>query len=221
MFPQVLSRMVQTLVRTERSHTALRALLETLYKHADSLVASAPERPAHACAAGCAWCCYLPVDVTVPEALGIVLALRTSLTAEQLHEFQQRLAARVEQLRTLTFVEHTRARIPCILLHNNTCTVYPYRPLACRAWLSTSARRCETVFHGDPHTMLPPLDMETYSAVWSSARVLQDSLQRHRLEQSTYELHSVLWQLLQTPEPLASWLQGVSPDSTPGAFGTP
>lgn len=218
MLRALLSRLVHTLRRSTTPELSLQTLLETLYSQTGTIIDNSPQRPHHACTAGCAWCCYLPVDMTVPEALGIVFFLRTSVAAEHLQAFQQRLAARVERLKTLTFAEHSRAHIPCILLHNNTCIAYPYRPLACRAWLSTSAQRCETVYHGDPLTMLPPLDMETYSAVWGAGSALQASLQQHHLENTTYEFHSLLYQLLQTPDPITPWLQGHTPEGTRGAF---
>lgn len=33
---------------------------------------------------------------------------------------------------------------PCPLLHEGACSIYPFRPLQCRAWTSTSAAACAT-----------------------------------------------------------------------------
>ena len=107
------------------------------------------------------------------------------------------------------------------MLVDGQCSVYACRPFACRAWNSTSAARCETIFtHGDPVTMLPPLDMPTYEAVWEVAHGVTDGLRQSRLAGTSYELHSILQRVLATPEAAQRWAQGeeVFAGCTVGAF---
>src|SRR5262249_56239434 len=112
-----------------------------------------------------------------------------------------RIAAHADQISGLSYEEHAQARIPCALLVDGRCSVYPCRPFACRAWNSTSAARCETIFtHGNPVTMLPPLDMHTYEAIWDVARGVTEGLRQSRLDGNSSDLHTTLPRILPTPD---------------------
>ncbi len=184
------------------------AILDETFQHARTRVEQSAERAHHACAAGCAFCCYLPVDVTVLEALALVAYLQQTLPPDALQRLRERIATTAAKIHGLSYEDHTLAKIPCALLQNGACVAYAKRPLACRAWTSTSKQRCEAIFqHGDPVSMLPPLDMQAYEAVWDLARGLVDGLKRARLDPYTYELHSILLRVLDTPDAMARWLR--------------
>jgi hypothetical protein len=162
----------------------------------------------------------MPVDITALEALSIAAYLQTILTPKELLTIRQRLAATAAHVHGLSFEAQAQAKRPCALLVDDRCLVYPQRPLACRAWTSTSRRRCEEIFHGDPITMLPPLDLGVYEAVWSVARGVADGVKQARLDGQTYELHSILHRVFETPNAAQRWLQGepVFAACTGGAF---
>jgi Fe-S-cluster containining protein len=183
-------------------------MVETVAQQASAQVEQSAQRARHACTAGCTFCCHLPVDVTVPEALSIAAYVQQSLSPATLAALHARIAATAMQINRLSYEDHTQAKIPCALLMDGRCLVYSQRPLACRAWNSTSKERCEHIFrHGDPLTMLPPLDMPAYEAVWKLAQDMMDDLKQARLDSHTYELHSILLRVLETPEAAARWLQ--------------
>lgn len=210
----------QALLRHCRTPQTVFAIMESAAQHANALVAQASQRTTHACAAGCDFCCHMPVDITALEALSIAAYLQTTLTPEALTVLRQRLAATAARVQGLSFEAQAQAKQPCALLVDGRCAVYPQRPLACRAWTSTSRRRCEEIFHGDPLTMLPPLDLDLYAAVWSVARGVADGVKQARLDGQTYELHSILHRILTTPEAAQRWLQGdaIFATCTGGAF---
>jgi len=202
-------RATQTLLRRERSAPTLFRLITHAFDAATAAVQQLPERATLACAAGCCFCCYHPVDITPPEAFAIAAYLRTALPPAASAATYARIAAQAERIRGLSFAEHAQARLPCALLVDGRCSVYACRPFACRAWNSTSAARCETIFtHGDPVTMIPPLDMPTYEAVWEVARGVTEGLRQSRLAGTSYELHSILQRVLATPEAAQRWAQG-------------
>lgn len=214
-------RATQALLRHARSVPTMFRLIEHAFQQTTAVVERLPERATLACAPGCAFCCYHPVDITPPEAFAIATYLRTSLTPAARDAASAGITAQAERISGLSYEEHAQARLPCALLVDGQCSVYPYRPFACRAWNSTSAARCETIFtHGNPVTMLPPLDMRTYEAVWDVARGVTDSLQQSRLDGKSYELHSILQRVLATPEAAQRWAQGedVFAGCTVGAF---
>lgn len=202
-------RTTQALLRHEHSVQTTFRIIAYAFQQTTAVVEQLPERAALACASGCAFCCYHPVDITPPEAFAIVADLRTTLTPAAAAAVYTRIAAHAERISGLSYEEHAQARIPCALLVDGRCSVYPCRPFACRAWNSTSAARCETIFtHGNPVTMLPPLDMPTYEAVWDVAHGVTDALQQRRLDGKSYELHSSLQRVLTTPEAAQRWAQG-------------
>jgi hypothetical protein len=202
-------RTTQQTLRQDRALPTLTHLLTQLFDHTTTVVAQLSERTRLACAAGCAFCCYHPVDITPPEAFVIVAYLQTTLPAAAREATYGRIAAQAERIRGLSYEEHAQKRLPCALLVDGQCTVYPCRPFACRAWNSTSATRCETIFtHGNPITMLPPLDMPTYEAVWDTAYGMIEGLQQCRLDAQAYELHSIVQRVWDTPEAAPRWAQG-------------
>jgi Fe-S-cluster containining protein len=91
------------------------------------------------CGPGCGNCCSLAVNTTLPEAL----AIAGRLAAGQ----QAHLAAAVERIirharksgDTRSFLAgYRRVTGPCPFLDaQGYCTIYPHRPLACRALLAT------------------------------------------------------------------------------------
>jgi hypothetical protein len=214
-------RTTQAMLRHDRSVPTMFRLIEHAFQQTTAVVEQLPERVPLACASGCAFCCYHPVDITPPEACAIAAYLQQTLTPAAGAAARARIAAQADRISRLSYEEHAQARIPCALLVDGRCSVYPCRPFACRAWNSTSAARCETIFtHGNPVTMLPPLDMRTYEAVWDVARGVTDSLQQRRLDRKSYELHSILQRVLATPEAAQRWVQGedVFAGCTVGAF---
>jgi hypothetical protein len=201
-------RATQTMLRRERSVQTLFRLIEHAFQQTTAVVERLPERATLACAPGCAFCCYHPVDVTPPEAFAIVAYLQTTLTSTAYNATYARIAAHADRIHGLSYEEHAQARIPCALLVDGRCSVYPCRPFACRAWNSTAAADCETIFtQGNPVTMIPPLDMRTYEAVWDVARGVTDGLKQSRLDGKSYELHSILQRVLETPEAAQQWTQ--------------
>jgi Fe-S-cluster containining protein len=159
--------------------------------------------------------------MTAPEALRMVDYLRQTRSPQAFAAIHARLAATAGKIAGLSYEDHSQARIPCALLINDICAVYLHRPLACRAWLSTSREGCENIFeHGDPVSMLPPLDMQAYEAVWQVAHGMTDGLKQARFDSNTYELHSILLRAIEVPAAVQHWLQhdDVFVGCTIGAF---
>jgi hypothetical protein len=196
------------LLTTRSTPETVFAMVDEVAQHASTQVERSAERAMHACTTGCTFCCHLPVDVTVPEALCLAVYLRQTLSPEALVTLRERIAATAAKIHSLSYEDHTQARIPCALLLDGSCMAYAKRPFACRAWNSTSRDCCEAIFqHGDPITMLPPLDMLAYAAVWELAQGLMDRLKQARLDCHTYELHSILLRVLEIPDVAERWLQ--------------
>ena len=94
-----------------------------------------------ACRRGCAFCCYVEVDVTPLEAM--------------------RLARRATKLGGGS--EEGR-RAPCPLLVDGACSQYERRPFACRAVFSPDARRCEAGYRAVEAVSIPSLEWPRHLA---------------------------------------------------------
>jgi Putative zinc- or iron-chelating domain len=94
-----------------------------------------------ACRRGCAFCCYVDVDVTPLEAI--------------------RLARRAVDAAPASL--ETR-RAPCPLLVDGACSQYERRPLACRAVFSPDARRCEAGYLSEDAVSVPSLEWPRHLA---------------------------------------------------------
>lgn len=97
------------------------------------------------CGAGCRTCCFQTVHVTEIEAFLIAWHLAAHLPAAALAALQDKVARAGTRVRGLNPAQRLAARVPCPLLDLRTglCTVYPLRPLACRAFHSERRSVCE------------------------------------------------------------------------------
>jgi Fe-S-cluster containining protein len=108
----------------------------------DQARAALPPPQAIACEAGCAWCCHLPVGVTLAELAALVEEIARWPDADAFRAQVRQIAA------------SRGDRQPCPLLdENKQCRAYSVRPLACRGLNSFSARRCESHFFAGRGTL--------------------------------------------------------------------
>jgi Fe-S-cluster containining protein len=160
-----------------------------------------------ACRAGCAWCCSLFVSATAPEILQIADYLRATYSADDLAALRERLVQRVKQLQGKTAEQRSAARLPCVLLMNNRCSVYPVRPLACGSWTSTDAKRCEESWrHRWAKTITAnQMQLWLYGGVMLG---LSEGLAASGLASEQLDLTAALRIALDTPDAAARWLAG-------------
>lgn len=113
-----------------------------------------------ACASGCAWCCHLRVETSIPELLVIYRELLTGSTPEGIASLKKRTreAARLGDLRDEDlWYQH---KLPCPFLDNNkVCLIYPVRPFACRAHHSMDAELCQKGYEEGRRLMIPSLPL--------------------------------------------------------------
>ncbi len=91
------------------------------------------------CRPGCAGCCFLAVHATFPEAAAIAGQLsqkQTTQLSTYIRRLKQALSATSDLKNYLK--SHRQSVGPCPFLDvKNKCSIYPIRPLSCRALLST------------------------------------------------------------------------------------
>ena len=97
-----------------------------------------------ACQARCDSCCYNQVELTPPEALLIGHHIAQQFSQAEKDLLLAHVARIMEIIKALGPAKTAARRheIPCPLLLNKTCSVYPARPLVCRAMHGLDRERC-------------------------------------------------------------------------------
>src|SRR5215470_19075674 len=98
-------QVTQAMLRRNRSVQTTLRLIEHAMHQTTAAVEQLPERAPLACAPGCAFCCYHPVDITPPEAFAIAAYLRTALTPAASEATYARIAAHAARISGLSYEE--------------------------------------------------------------------------------------------------------------------
>jgi Fe-S-cluster containining protein len=166
-----------------------------------------PPEAASACKEGCAWCCHKVVGTSVPEVLRIVTHLQQTLSAGELQSVRERVARLHEQRNALQVKTRGHTSIPCALLVDNRCSVYPVRPLTCRGFNSSEARQCERSLDPRTRAIVP-----AYAPQQRLATLVLDGmragLHESRLSGALLELTGALHVALTSPNAFEQWLAG-------------
>ena len=116
----------------------------------------AREKRPLACHAGCGACCHQPIPLTLAELLAIKSFLR-------LAGMRQPLASSAKERGE----DKGKTSSTCMFLHEDSCSIYPVRPFACRRYLVFN-RPCVM---GEDAASSRPQDM-----LISSQKILFDAL---------------------------------------------
>lgn len=208
------SQRLQTRALLQNSRTPLQVI--QIAEHAGTLAEQAieqairqsPPRRPFTCREGCAWCCHKTVGTSAPEVIRIAAFLRERLSTEQWEALRERIRQRDEQRRTLLHHDPwAAARLPCALLVDNRCSVYPVRPLTCRGYNSSDARRCELVVKSHQ-----PVEVPVYGPQQRLATMVLDGLRaglaESKLQGDLLELTAALRIALTVPDAFDQWLAG-------------
>jgi len=163
-----------------------------------------------ACEAGCSYCCHAQVKVTPLEAL-VVFAW-----VEKLFPQAQRtlLKKRIDNNRQLTEgvnLEHrvkVKDQTPCIFLEKGVCSVYPVRPLICRAWTSYSHDVCKDAFMSGDHTAEIESSGPSNFVYSLGRKTIGQICETHGLESKSLELPLAMAHCYEHADQSNRWIQG-------------
>jgi Fe-S-cluster containining protein len=157
---------IEATTRIPRDHLRIADLLPILYSFDDAVIgigASAANLREEriSCRAGCGACCRQLVPISEPEAYYLA-ELIDSMPAERQSVIRERFRETLEALERHGLLNELRKssalkepdrirvgeaylqlRLPCPLLEDELCSIYPYRPMSCREYLVASpAENC-------------------------------------------------------------------------------
>ena len=178
----------------------------------DGLIAAseadaAPSNDGIACSRGCCFCCHMRVVVTAPEILRIAAFFEHTYSVEEREALARRVATTDEQTRGMSDEARGEARLPCPLLVANECSVYPVRPLDCRAYNSRSVAACRDAFESYADWDVP-VDAEHQSFYKSVQAGLLQAMARSGRPASLLELTAALRVILEDPDAILRWCAG-------------
>jgi Fe-S-cluster containining protein len=158
-----------------------------------------PSKAQHACAPGCSFCCYLPVDVLAPEAFRIAAHLKQTRSPEQLGAVVYRLGA---------YSQDDFGTRPCVFLTDGRCSIYEVRPMVCRAYNSLSRERCEAYYHDASVDLRGTKDRVAGRLAEAMEDGVVAGLGVLGLDAQWYELPSAVLRALDTTDGPARWARG-------------
>ena len=188
--------------------------LKTHYRLIDSLLDAFRNRVTASgsqidCRRGCSWCCYQQVLVNPAEMLLITDYIGRNFNDKMKKAILQRAIEKDEKVKSLPAEEALQQKIPCPLLLDGTCSIYPVRPMACRIYLSSSLDSCLREFH---HPEKPDTYPRLFDFPLHAGRMMNSGMIHYLSERgvTVYEnrLEKILRLLLEKPEKTDNWLTG-------------
>jgi len=138
--------------KLDASH--LKTAIAELYSSIDTLLEAFLQRAAEDgtpadCKKGCAWCCHQEVFAVSHEFLYLNDYVKQHLSAENRKYILEKAREKVKLTMNLSVEEQMKIRAACPFLESGSCIAYEARPMACRIYLSASARSCK-IEHDQP-----------------------------------------------------------------------
>jgi Fe-S-cluster containining protein len=186
-------------LRASRQEAVVFGLIRQVHDDMTAAIDALPSKAQHACAPGCDFCCYLPVDVLAPEAFRIAAHLQQTRSPEELATLVYQLGAQGP---------HDFGLRPCVFLAHGRCSIYEVRPMVCRGYNSLSKERCEA-YHRDASVDLKGTKDRVAGRM---AEAMEDGvvagLEALGLDGQWYELPSAVLRALESTDGLARWARG-------------
>lgn len=162
-----------------------------------------------ACVKGCDLCCQLRVMTTPVEVLGLADYIRRTLAADAFAALKARIAEAASRLHVLPPHHVLRTNLPCPLLVDGTCSMYPARPLNCRAYHSRDPRACQASFaHPEDLSLTHPQSTLIARANEGVQQGFVDALHGMAADIPQYELVTVLEEAFADPEARTRFARG-------------
>jgi Fe-S-cluster containining protein len=158
-----------------------------------------PSKAQHACAPGCFFCCYLPVDVLALEAFHIAVHLKQTRSPGELAEVVYRLGAHSQ---------HGLGTRPCVFLVDGRCSIYEVRPMVCRGYNSLSKERCEAYHDDASFDLRGTKDRVAGRLAEAMEEGVIAGLNALGLDAQWYELPSAVLRALETTDGPVRWARG-------------
>lgn len=195
--------------RVKKRELTVSEIANNARKNLQVISDQSPERSFRACAEGCALCCSVPTECSIPEAISIASAIRDKPIGEQ-EVIMGKLRANTTLIKTMSVEQHKKSIVQCALLDKeNKCSVYDSRPLACVGFTSKSLSVCQKAYENPGDQSIEMLqDSTLYTAKSEISAGMMLAAKSKQLCASSYELQSVVLLAMEQPKLINQWLNG-------------
>jgi Fe-S-cluster containining protein len=200
-----LGHLLRDCLTSKAANPASRAA-ELVHRVFEASLAQTPAKLEIACRKGCGFCCHTWVSATAPELFLIAKHLGRQPAGDRLSPaaVRERAAANTG----LDIAARFGAKLPCVFLADNACSIYAVRPTVCRQATSTTLATCIDEYEGrgfDGEIMVS----KVYLDHARNCRLpLLAALAAVQLPNVSYELSAGISRVLETPDAEALWLDG-------------
>jgi Fe-S-cluster containining protein len=162
-----------------------------------------------ACCAGCHYCCHVKVDIQPREIFLIADFIRSRFSIAKQADVLNKAQENWKKIEPMTSEQHFNAGLPCPLLDEGKCSVYPVRPSSCRKAHSLRAEPCKKFLEN-------PESNENFAETVSSVKIATSctyvgtstAFEPAGYDSQPYDLNAALTQALQNPSSERRWRDG-------------
>jgi Fe-S-cluster containining protein len=198
----------------ELSGSSILFLTRKLYSEINDLLDSfiarcSVEKRRVDCRQGCSFCCHQAVLIVPHEAFYMDRYVSESLS----EDVRLRIFTRIREKDSITsrmkVQEFLHYKSPCPFLEEDSCTVHPARPMACRIYLSEDRESCEYEYrHPSDTDYFPGL----YEFPLLAGRMMNEGicawLQEKKIHPTEWQLESSMNTIQNTHDCMGKWLGG-------------
>jgi Fe-S-cluster containining protein len=165
-----------------------------------------------ACRHGCALCCVFRVHVRAHEVFAIVNYIAANFSADEKSALLVRLEKHAARIAPMSRGEHQTTNVPCPLLVDSACSVYPVRPFGCRSHHSTDVGACQYSYDHPKDSTFPGARDPEYGLLWNEmAAYAHGAFEGAGFDKQEYELGTALLAALNNSASAKRWRDGKNP----------
>lgn len=163
-----------------------------------------------ACKAGCHYCCFYQVWLTPPEVLLIGHHVDATYSDQDKAALINRIRLTLDRTEGRTTEERAQIRreTPCIFLSAGRCSVYPFRPIICRAFHALNRDQCRQSFESNDRTAQIDGHAHRYHVFRVLKKALANVCSDLGFQMEATPIAKSMEQYFGHPDPVGAWFKG-------------
>ncbi|MDK2375054.1 YkgJ family cysteine cluster protein [Serratia fonticola] len=159
-----------------------------------------------ACKKGCSHCCYLRVDAYDFEVISIYNFIQERINKEVRNIIEIAVKNAYLTIKNISEHEHHITNVKCPFLLDDSCSIYPVRPMSCAGYSSLSEEICKHSYdHPDCLSGDIPRDPNIFEATMNAHSYVRAALNKE--DEPMLELISSIYKMIESPSVIINWKQ--------------
>jgi Fe-S-cluster containining protein len=195
-------------VKTSLGVTGFNKTVKQFFIRLDSAleIANSQTEKKPACAAGCAYCCNIKVEVSAQEVFVIKDYVLNNFAREKIQRVIAKALVNSEESKSITKEEQLAINQECAFLEEGKCSVYEVRPGKCRSYNSHDVSNCKDSYDNPSDLTSPHTYVEDSKAIGDvmgfafSLAFIEEGYDGH-----AYDLSAAFVESMRAPDSLTKW----------------